>query len=260
MNITVMGSGNSGLAVAYHWASKAHRVNLYAVPGHDDNISAVAAAGGIRAHGDIEEFAPGYSGTDVTRAMEDTETVFVVALHLPRLTSPGLRHPTFGRGWWWQSVLARAWAVWCSGGSGPRRPRRVIIGETNTLPYASAPTARERFIFHSFSTSFYAAAAPRTGNARMLEVIRMIYPYTAEAATVFQTTLQNGNPVIHPAVTLLNTSLIERTGGDFNFYEDGVTRCRSVDGEVLTGNDWRSQTPSASKSSPSPNLEWLRAT
>jgi opine dehydrogenase len=68
----------------------------------------------------------------------------------------------------------------------------------------------------------------------LLEVIRLIYPYTAEAATVFQTTLQNGNPVIHPAVTLLNTGLIERTGGDFNFYEDGVTE--SV-GRLMAGVD-----------------------
>jgi opine dehydrogenase len=40
---------------------------------------------------------------------------------------------------------------------------------------------------------------------------------------VWQTTLQNANPVIHPAVTLLNTALLERTGGDFLFYEEGVT-------------------------------------
>ena len=43
------------------------------------------------------------------------------------------------------------------------------------------------------------------------------------ADSVFQTTLQNGNPVIHPAVTLLNAGLLERTGGDFLFYEEGVT-------------------------------------
>jgi opine dehydrogenase len=35
--------------------------------------------------------------------------------------------------------------------------------------------------------------------------------------------LQNGNPVIHPAVTLLNAGLIERTDGGFLFYEEGVT-------------------------------------
>jgi opine dehydrogenase len=37
------------------------------------------------------------------------------------------------------------------------------------------------------------------------------------------TTHHNGNPVIHPAVTLLPPGLLERTGGGFLFYEDGVT-------------------------------------
>jgi len=54
-----------------------------------------------------------------------------------------------------------------------------------------------------------------------------------------QTTLQNGNPVIHPAVTLTNTALIERTAGDFRFYEDGITPAvgrliQAVDRERLT--------------------------
>ena len=66
-----------------------------------------------------------------------------------------------------------------------------------------------------------------------------MYPNTEEAAGIFQTTLQNGNPVIHPAVTLLNAALIERTGGDFMFYEEGVTEAvgrviKAVDDERLT--------------------------
>ena len=43
------------------------------------------------------------------------------------------------------------------------------------------------------------------------------------AQNVLQTTLQNGNPVIHPGVSLLNAALIERTRGEFFFYEEGVT-------------------------------------
>jgi opine dehydrogenase len=50
-----------------------------------------------------------------------------------------------------------------------------------------------------------------------------VYPAAERADSVFQTTLQNGNPVIHPAVTLLNAAHIERTGGAFLFYEEGVT-------------------------------------
>jgi len=50
-----------------------------------------------------------------------------------------------------------------------------------------------------------------------------MYPGMAVAKNVLQTSLQNGNPVIHPTITLLNTALIERTKGDFFFYEEGVT-------------------------------------
>jgi opine dehydrogenase len=50
-----------------------------------------------------------------------------------------------------------------------------------------------------------------------------VYPALEPADGVWQTTLQNGNPVIHPAVTLLNAALIERTEGGFLFYEEGIT-------------------------------------
>jgi hypothetical protein len=57
----------------------------------------------------------------------------------------------------------------------------------------------------------------------VLEHIREIYPAMATAKNILQTSLQNGNSVIHPTITLLNAALIERTGGDFFFYEEGVT-------------------------------------
>jgi opine dehydrogenase len=43
------------------------------------------------------------------------------------------------------------------------------------------------------------------------------------AKNILQTSLQNGNPVIHPTITLMNVALIERTSGDFDFYHEGVT-------------------------------------
>ena len=43
------------------------------------------------------------------------------------------------------------------------------------------------------------------------------------ADSVLQMSLQNANPIIHPAVTLSNAARIEMTGGDFLFYEEGVS-------------------------------------
>jgi opine dehydrogenase len=100
----------------------------------------------------------------------------------------------------------------------------VVVGETSTLPYAARADGNgEVHVFHRFDRGLYAAAVPRTQNDRFLSVLRQVYPSTTEAATTFQTTLQNGNPVIHPAVTLLNAALLERTSGDFRFYEEGIT-------------------------------------
>jgi opine dehydrogenase len=57
----------------------------------------------------------------------------------------------------------------------------------------------------------------------VLEQVRDVYPTMSTAKNIIQTSLQNGNPVIHPAITLLNVALIERTRGDFDFYQEGVT-------------------------------------
>src|SRR6185369_6104462 len=58
---------------------------------------------------------------------------------------------------------------------------------------------------------------------RLHQLVREVYPAMIRAESVLQTSLQNGNPVIHPAVTVLNAALIERTSGGFMFYEEGVT-------------------------------------
>jgi opine dehydrogenase len=100
----------------------------------------------------------------------------------------------------------------------------VLVGETSTLPYAARASGGIVRIFHRFDIGVYAAAAPRSGTPRLLEVLQQVYPNAEAAANVLQTTLQNGNPVIHPAVTLLNAALIERTQGAFMFYEEGVTQ------------------------------------
>jgi opine dehydrogenase len=79
MNVTVVGSGNGGMAVGFDWAQHGHRVTVYSQAAHADNIAAVRATGGISSRGRLEGFAPVvYAGTDIGAAMEGTETVLVV--------------------------------------------------------------------------------------------------------------------------------------------------------------------------------------
>ena len=101
---------------------------------------------------------------------------------------------------------------------------RFVVGETSTLPYAVRVTEPGVInVFLKLTTDVYLAGLPRAGTDRLYDLVKDVWPAVEKAESVFQTTLQNGNPVIHPAVTLLNAGLLERTGGDFLFYEEGVT-------------------------------------
>lgn len=67
------------------------------------------------------------------------------------------------------------------------------------------------------------AALPSQHTDSILQLIKDVYPGMESAKNVMQTSLQNANPIIHPAVTLANEARIEGTGGDFLFYEEGVS-------------------------------------
>jgi len=242
MQVTVVGSGNGGMAVGFEWAQHGHRVALYGDPAHPDNLDAVRAEGGITSHGRLEGFAPvASSGTDLAAAMDGAEVVFVVG--------PAFATEDFGRALA-PHLRAGMTVVICPGSCAGALAFRnaaglapddasVVIGETSTLPYAARADGKGTVhVFHRFDAGLFAAAVPRSGTAALVEILRQVYSSIEAAATVFQTSLQNGNPVIHPAVTLLNAALLERTGGDFRFYEEGVTASvgrlmKAVDDERL---------------------------
>jgi opine dehydrogenase len=227
MDVTVVGSGNGGLATAFDFAMHGHAVRLFDTPHFPDHVAEVAEAGGIHATGEIEGFAEiTYAGHDAHTALSTADLVVLVGPaysteHQAAVVAP---HLTPG-----QAVLVCPSS--CAGAIAFKQvaglaldDSRLTVGETSTLPYAVRITAPGRInIFHKLRSGVYVAGLPTTGTARLLSMIQDVYPGTEAADNVLQTTLQNGNPVIHPAVTLLNAGLIERTGGDFLFYEEGVT-------------------------------------
>jgi opine dehydrogenase len=106
----------------------------------------------------------------------------------------------------------------------PLRDEAIVVAETSTLPYAVRLVEPGRIhFFLKLQGGLFCAAVPARSTPQVLEKIADVYPAMVAAKNVLQTTLQNGNPVIHPSVTLLNAALIERTQGNFNFYEEGVT-------------------------------------
>jgi opine dehydrogenase len=242
MRVAVLGAGNGGVASAFDFAQHGHEVALYAAAEFGENVVAVDRAGGIRSSGELDGFAPvRYSGHDAGEALAGAELVIVVgpAYSTESLAAQAAPHLTEE-----MSVLicpgscAGAIAFMRAAGIALDAPP-LVVGETSTLPYAVRVTEPGAVnVFHKLTSGVYLAALPRHAGDRLLALVEDVWPAVEPAESVFQTTLQNGNPVIHPAVTLLNAGLLERTGGGFLFYEEGITESvgrliEAVDGERL---------------------------
>lgn len=227
MTIAVLGAGNGGCATAADWALAGFRVNLFDFEAFPENIQAIKEQGGIVAEGAVQGFAPiEYAGHDIEKALDDVSAIMLVGPAFSTRPFADAIKKYVRKG---QIIIV------CPGSTGGALEvrktlagqidiRNIIIAETATLPYACRMTGPGRVkIFLKLIGGLLLAALPASKTGEALEVFRKVYPGASAAQNIFQAMLQNANPIIHPAVTLLNTALIERTAGDFNFYEDGVT-------------------------------------
>ena len=227
MQITVLGAGAGGTAVAFDCAAHGHEVRLFDFDQFPDNIAAIAERGGIEADGDISGFGPIiYAGHDIDDALQGAELIYVVG---PAYSTEPFGEAVAGKLSAGQTVIVSPGS--CGGALAFKRAAgldldddAVRVAETSTLHYAVRLTEPGRIrVFLKLKAGNLLAALPGKHTGDILQLIADVYPSMEAADSVLQTSLQNANPIIHPAVTLSNAARIEMTGGDFLFYEEGVS-------------------------------------
>ncbi len=227
MKITVLGAGAGGTAMAFDCALHDHEVRLFDFEQFPENIAAVASQGGIHADGDINGFAPVLSaGHDIDEALDGAELIYVVG---PAYSTEPFGAAVAGKLRAGQVVVVSPSS--CGGALAFKKAAgldvdddTIRVAETSTLHYAVRLTEPGRIrVFLKLKAGNLLAALPAKHTADILEMISDVYPSMEPAQSVMQTSLQNANPIIHPAVTLANAARIEGTGGDFLFYEEGVS-------------------------------------
>ena len=227
MKITVLGAGAGGTAVAFDCASHGHEVRLFDFEQFPENIATIASQGGIKAEGDIEGFgAIAYSGHDIDAALQAAELIYVVG---PAYSTEPFGAAVAGKLTAGQTVIVTPSS--CGGALAFKRAAGLDVGddavrvaETSTLHYAVRLVEPGQIrVFLKLIAGNLLAALPNTHTQDVLDLIDDVYPSMEPADSVLQTSLQNANPIIHPAVTLSNAARIEMTGGDFLFYEEGVS-------------------------------------
>ena len=227
MKIAVLGAGAGGTTIAFDCAFHGHEVRLFDFPQFPENIKAIDEKKCISAEGDISGTANiAYAGHDIEEALKDAELIYVVG---PAYSTEPFGKAVAGMLRAGQTVIVSPSS--CGGALAFKQAAGIAleddsirVAETSTLHYAVRLTKPGHVrVFLKLKAGNLLAALPNRHTNDILQLISDVYPSMEPAQSVLQTSLQNANPIIHPAVTLANSARIEGTGGDFLFYEEGVS-------------------------------------
>jgi opine dehydrogenase len=227
VHIAVLGAGAGGLALAHDAAARGHAVRLFDLPEFPAHIAAVQAAGGVTLVQDGQSSLQPVTAThDCAEALAGAEAVFAVTPAFGTRPMAEAARPHLQPG---------VTVVVCPGSGGGALEFKaalglgyadpsITVGEAHTLPYAVRATAPGvATLFHRVDR-LIVGAVPSARTAQAVDALAAVIaaPVTP-ARNVLETTLIDGNPVIHPPITVCNAALIQRTGGDFEFYAEGIT-------------------------------------
>jgi opine dehydrogenase len=224
---TVIGAGHGGKGMAAHLALMGFPVVLYnRTP---ENVAVIKARGGI----ELESYEGGPRGFarltgvtwDMGEALDGAEVVMVVVpstahADVARAAAPHLRDGQIvvlnpgrtGGALEFTKVLRESGCT-----------ADVTVAEAETLIYASRSDGPAQARIFRIKEAVPLAALPATRTARVLEALAPAYPQFIDGVSVLHTGLNNMGGIFHPALTLLNAGRIESTGGEFQFYIEGVT-------------------------------------
>jgi opine dehydrogenase len=99
----------------------------------------------------------------------------------------------------------------------------VILAEADTAPYVCRRIGPDRAVIWGTVSSLGLGVFPASQTAEAMPALQRLFPGAKSYAHVLEAGLSAMNPVVHPPGVLLNAGRIERSRGEFWFYEEGVT-------------------------------------
>ncbi|CAB1065698.1 NAD/NADP octopine/nopaline dehydrogenase [Olavius sp. associated proteobacterium Delta 1] len=219
----VIGGGNGGQSLSGHLALMGFTVRLYDI--FPQTIEAIHSAGGIQVDGAVNGFGKiELATTDIAQAVDGADIIMIVA--------PAIAHrdialncaPHLADG---QIIFIHPGAT---GGAlefsqvllDQQCDKSITLAEAESLLYTCRSQKPGHTTIFGIKNELMVAALPATETRRVVKLLNTAFPQMYAGANVLATSLGNANAMMHPAPTLLNTSLIE-SGNDWLYYWDGIT-------------------------------------
>jgi len=222
MNVAVLGGGSGAHATALDLARRGHAITLCNTPEREESILIPKVRGGIegvrRSGGPsvIEGFFKlSLVTTDIRLTLETNDIILIVV-------------PAFGQRAFMEAMLphlrgdhvvafmpgnfAALEFLYLLEGSRPDLLGRLLIGEAESLPYATRLQAPGKVWVKSIKERMGIGSLPGEDGERLISHLAPLFPQFYLVDNVLQTSLFNGATIVHPISTLLNLSRIEQMG------------------------------------------------
>lgn len=226
--VAILGAGNGGITAAADLKSRGFEVALYELPKFGRNLEQIKRKSEIQlvTTEDSVYVKPDLLTTDIAVAVKNAQIVMLTVPsfaieEFARLCAPVIEDH--------QIVLINNAA--CMGSvrfeNAARKSgetKKFKIGELNTLAYGTRAYPAEAKVELSLRVQLlYFAALPAKDTPRLIGPCKQLYDSIVPAVNVWETTLTNGNPEVHPGPCLLNAGRIEYSKGEFWLYKEGIT-------------------------------------
>lgn len=222
MNVTVIGSGNSGIAMAAHLSKEGHKVTLW--NRSSSTISKLMRTRLIYCTGVISGQIPIYSVTnDISIALENPDIILITTpanshRGLAELIAKNIRKSTFivlnpGRTFG-ALEFANIYKKY-------NNKYDQIIAETQTIIYTCRKTDEDAVNIFALKDSVLISSLDTD---RIIDYMpNCIKGFFKPAQSMIQTSIGNVGMVLHCAPLLLNAGWTESNKSIYKYYYDGIT-------------------------------------
>lgn len=225
MNITVLGAGNTGLAMAAHAVEQGNKVTLW--NRYEDEISHLIESHTIHAVGEVEgSFKLDLVTINMKEALENPDIILI--------TTPSFVHRYFAEEIS-KYLTTDTFILLCPGRTYGAlefvetfkkfdHEIKPTVAETQTAIYTCRKTSADTVEILSIKSNVLFSAVNSNENAAIYErVPAYIQTQLAPANSIVETSIGSVGMIMHCAPLLLNTGWTESKNHDYKYYIEGIS-------------------------------------
>jgi opine dehydrogenase len=224
--VAVLGGGNGGHAVAANLSLAGFKVNFFELPQFADSFEKVLRTREIRTEGvSIDGTAKlNLATTDIQQAINDAEIIFVITPAFGHRSMAEICAPSVQDG---QIIVLMPG----SGGSlefanifkQKKVKQEITFAESCSLPYGARLKGPGHVSILINAVILPTGVFPSKKTNAVIPKLKQFYPVITPTKDVLEAAINNPNPLVHPAATLLSATRIEHSKGGFYLYSEGMT-------------------------------------